>query len=181
MANVISLLRGQVSLDETGVGAVESVFRTMLEQTTREEIRPMREMMVAAYVKQQELEAAILTLAAQFKDIADVLPRLSSSNQPPAPVAQKVNGLKPEKVGGEIISMLYEKMPIPHPVRLRPFYTDLERESGVDLSAVHKQRTKDMSASDIGHYPYRKIDTILSVLDADYVFKFAKDYEFITK
>lgn len=63
-------------------------------------------------------------------------------------------------------------------VYFNTFYNDLEKETGISLKEIHRNRTE---GKDTRVYPYRKIDSVLTVLDADYVLKFAEKYEFPKK
>lgn len=92
-----------------------------------------------------------------------------------------MSGLDLRKAANEIIALLFRKLPDSHPSRLRPFYTDLERESGVGLSEIHRKATDNITKAEDGKYPYRKMDTVLTVLDPEFVHKFAKAYRFSYK
>lgn len=95
------------------------------------------------------------------------------------PVVSKLGGLTAEKVADEISSMIFNKIEQKYgraiPVYFRPFYTELEAVSGKEISKIHKVRTKGENVRD---YPFRKMDTAIRELSADYVFEFAKRYEF---
>src|SRR5690625_3635503 len=101
--------------------------------------------------------------------------QLTLNNAPQrSPAAKKIERLSCEKKANEISAILFDKIKQRYgrsnPVYFRPFYTDLEEDSGILLSAIHAERTE---GKDRREYPYRKIDTILSVLGDDYVYKFA--------
>lgn len=100
-----------------------------------------------------------------------------------APVVKSVVGLESFKTGNEILSTLFEKLPTgTSPSRLRPFFTDLERETGIPLTQYHRDVMKAKKAKDgSGKYPYRKIDTVLKYLDPSYVHGYVKGYEFSYK
>lgn len=86
-----------------------------------------------------------------------------------------VENLCDEKTANEILATLFDRMPSPHPSRLRPFFTHLEQVTGEPLSAYHKERVKRLHNNGDGKFPYRKMDSILLKLDAEYVFKEAKN------
>jgi hypothetical protein len=90
-------------------------------------------------------------------------------------VANSLDGLDLEKVANEILSVLLSKMENPHPLKLGPFYTDLERVVGKPLSKMYKESVKSVDKS---KYPNRKMDFILRNVNPTFVFDYAKDYEF---
>lgn len=61
------------------------------------------------------------------------------------------------------------------PVYFTVFYKALEKECGRNLTKIHRERT---DGKDKREYPYRKIDSILSVLSPQYVKEFAERYRF---
>jgi hypothetical protein len=135
-----------------------------------------------------QIDAAFEEYGATIADkvIEQVQVKLTSLQLPEKvddhPVAEKVEGLESEKAGSEVNTILFAKMPgVKIATKLSGFYTDLERKSGKPLSRLHKQRTSGISSSERKRYPYRKIDTILMELEADYVYEYAKSYVFKTK
>jgi len=89
----------------------------------------------------------------------------------------RLKGLSDEKAASELISILYEKIGKSDPVRLRPFYTEVESTLGVQFSRLHKQRLNAPKAQN-GKYPYRKMDTILLHASREAVLEIAENYVF---
>lgn len=181
MSNIVSLFKGQVGLGETAMSGIQQVIVEATSASAaviRDELRPMRELLSMVSVQYQEM-------AAQFGAVIAQMEMVKSEGQswqaPAQPIAKGVTGLDPQKKGNEILAMLFDKMPTPHPSRLRPFYTDLEAESSTAITATHTQRISGILRGEEGKYPYRKIDTALTLLDPDFVFGFAKSYKFSLK
>lgn len=108
-------------------------------------------------------------------------PRLSLNTAALPPkiyTAHRIDGLGEEKAASEVLSVLYDKMIVKNTAQLRVFYTDLEREMGVGLSEIHKNRLKCVDKNEAKRYPYRKIDTVLQTLGKERVYTYAKNYEF---
>ncbi|PAD72390.1 hypothetical protein [Paenibacillus campinasensis] len=176
MSSVVSFLKGQAGLSDEAMGAIQGIVAASA-MSIREEVRPMRELMAGLMVQNEKLTKALETISASVSQLkTNDLPQLK-----PLPVAKGVRGLDFEKKASEIISMLYEKMADPHPARLRPFYTDLEADTGVYITSKHRERTSEIKRGDEGKYPYRKMDTALMYLDPDFVFQYAKSYKFSIK
>lgn len=64
------------------------------------------------------------------------------------------------------------------PVRFRSFFNTLELKTGVPISRIHEHRIQSNDAQRRRNFPYRKIDTILSLIPAEEVYKMAKSHEF---
>lgn len=90
--------------------------------------------------------------------------------------------LHEESVGDVILRIIFEKINDKYnsdaPVYCNTFYNALEKDCGINLKQVHRERT---GGKNTRKYPNRKIDSVLSVLDAKYVLEFAKNYEFPEK
>lgn len=181
MGSMVELFKGRVGLGDNAMGGIQQMINAEMSNVVRDEIRPLRELTMAVMVQFQEATEMIKALTTQLSIVTnkDSIPQLEM--KPSLPVAQKISGLGLEKAGSEVLATLFDKMINEHPAKLRPFYTDLERDSGVGITALHKGRTSDIRSGEVGKYPYRKVDTVLLVLEADYVFKYAKSYKFTCK
>ncbi|WP_077297358.1 hypothetical protein [Virgibacillus pantothenticus] len=93
-------------------------------------------------------------------------------------MVSNVNNLSDKKTADEILATLFGNMPKQHASRLRPFYTYLEQITSAPLSKFHEERVAHLPNRGDSKYPYRKMDSILMVLDPTLVFEEAKKYEF---
>lgn len=89
-----------------------------------------------------------------------------------------VNNLSDKKTADEILATLFGNMPKPHGSRLRPFYTYLEQVTAAPISKFHGERVSPIPNKGDSKYPYRKMDSVLMLLDPSVVFEEAKKYEF---
>ncbi len=132
-------------------------------------------------------------LASSVKESGDSLSAIKKRVEGFKPCQHKTNialslkspmpvDLHEESEGDVILRIIFEKINDKYdsdaPVYCNTFYNALEKECGIDLKQVHRERT---AGKDTRRYPNRKIDSVLSVLDAKYVLEFAKNYEFPEK
>ncbi|WP_226569054.1 hypothetical protein [Bacillus stratosphericus] len=113
-------------------------------------------------------------------ELSDIRNRVEKALPTPRkadPTYNRLKGLSDEKAASELISILYEKIGKSDPVRLRPFYTEVESTLGVQFSRLHKQRLSAPKAQN-GKYPHRKMDTILLHASREAVLEIAENYVF---
>lgn len=129
------------------------------------------------------------TLGKQEESLKDVRTRIESGKKsrelgkPVFEIAEPLpKGLTKESEGDVISRIIFEKIWSTYqskaPVYFTTFYKALERSSGYDLSEIHRERTE---GKDTRLFPNRKIDSVLSVLDTQYVMEFVRNYSFPTK
>lgn len=95
--------------------------------------------------------------------------------------ARSLEGLSPEKQASELISILMAEGNLKSTAQLRPFYTDVERTLRVELSRIHKERVLKINVSERGKPPFRKMDTLLMLVDVDGLYSYVKQYKFEEK
>ena len=100
-----------------------------------------------------------------------------------APQPKGLDKLTDEKKGSELVSMLFERLPkgMRQGPRLRSFYTDFERDTGIELYKFHKARIKSAGEVDISKYPYRKADSIFMISNEKTVMDYVSKYRFKIK
>lgn len=145
------------------------------------------------YIVTAALPAALTKPVKQSESLSAVKKRVETSGNSKTsnvqlslnPVVRDVESIEVfdvQKQGDIIASLALEKIArtygSPLPVYLKGFYNTIERDFGVPISRIHKDRTRGIRSRHKGDYPYRKIDTVLSLIPADEVYKKAKQYEF---
>lgn len=155
----------QANFDEVK-GFISELMRKQDERDRMflEEFKRIKEMVSDVTHSQFQIESPRLHVDTEHNYMVDTVDKLSE-----------------EKTANEILATLFGNMQKPHPSRLRPFFTHLEQSAGVALSEFHRKRVEGLTNKGDGKYPYRKMDSILMKLDADYVYQEAKNYVFKRK
>lgn len=95
------------------------------------------------------------------------------------PVTKLPAGLSKESAGDVVSRIMFDKIKTrfrtTSAVHFTTFYNDLQKVSGVDLKAYHRERVEGRNTR---NYPFRKIDSVIDALGAEYVLDFARNYKF---